>query len=245
MASETVPPPIASFVSSDGNTFQPLEGTVTTTIDFVPEASALFVSSDGTGNPGTWGPWNGTSSGTGAVSSVFTRTGAVIATTGDYTAAQVTHALDLSQTAVQTMSGNLVIPAGSSIGAPILRDVAGNAIATFSSGKATFSNQITTAATGIANLATQSTVNGATSGSMVCSQPQQGASWKKVVIYCNALLGAATYTYTVAFSHIPNASLGQQTTPTPLVNTLITALSATAITVTGATSTGFIILEGF
>ena len=49
---------------------------------------------------------DGGSSGGGAVTSVFTRTGAVVATTGDYTAAQVTNAVSTLYTAVVTDLGN-------------------------------------------------------------------------------------------------------------------------------------------
>jgi hypothetical protein len=83
----------------------------------------------------------------------------------------------------------------------------------------------------------QQTVNGATSGDMVCSQPQQGATWKKVVIYLNALLGAATYTFPTPFTHTPNKD-GEQVLK-------VTALSASSVTVTGTTTTGLVILEGF
>ena len=53
--------------------------------------------------------WNAISSG-GAVSSVFTRTGAVTATTGDYTAAQVTNAADKSSSSQQSFTGELAAP---------------------------------------------------------------------------------------------------------------------------------------
>lgn len=83
----------------------------------------------------------------------------------------------------------------------------------------------------------QQSIPGATSGDMTCSQPQQGATYKRVVIYLNALLGAAIYTFPTAFTHTPNKD-GEQVAK-------ITALSASSVTVTGTTTTGFIILEGF
>lgn len=52
----------------------------------------------------------------GPVSSVFGRTGAVIAVTGDYTAAQVTNAADLSAAATQTFNGSLAINANPGAG---------------------------------------------------------------------------------------------------------------------------------
>jgi len=48
--------------------------------------------------------------GTGAVSSVFTRTGAVVAASGDYTAAQVTNAADKSSGAAQVFSAEVEGP---------------------------------------------------------------------------------------------------------------------------------------
>ena len=57
--------------------------------------------------------------GSGAVTSVFGRTGAVTANTGDYTAAKVTNALDLSASGTQTMVGSLSIAVGQSIDVPI------------------------------------------------------------------------------------------------------------------------------
>jgi len=90
----------------------------------------------------------------------------------------------------------------------------------------------------VSNGSTQSTVSCSTSGSVVFSQPEQGASYKKVVAYENACVGTASYTFPAAFSHTPQV-LSQSLASTA------TTVSATAVTITGATSTGFVDLDGY
>jgi hypothetical protein len=58
------------------------------------------------GSPGTWADVTAT----GAVTSVFGRTGAVVAVSGDYTAAQVTNAPDLSSASDQDFTGQVSAP---------------------------------------------------------------------------------------------------------------------------------------
>lgn len=89
--------------------------------------------------------------------------------------------------------------------------------------------------------ATKTVINGATSGTASFNQPFQGSSYKKVVIYCAALVGATTsYTFPVAFLQTP-AIL----TTNELSSTIVTTLTTTGVVITGATSTGFIFIEGF
>lgn len=72
----------------------------------------IFVCTLG-GTPGTWTNVNTSAT---AVASVFGRTGAVTATSGDYTAAQVSNAADKASGSTQTFSGNLSAPAHSATG---------------------------------------------------------------------------------------------------------------------------------
>ena len=90
----------------------------------------------------------------------------------------------------------------------------------------------------LANAATQTTVSCSTSGNVVFSEPEQGASYKKVVVYENACVGTAAYTFPVAFVHAPEV-LSQS------LGSTATTVSATGVTVTGSTSTGFLDLDGF
>jgi hypothetical protein len=89
---------------------------------------------------------------------------------------------------------------------------------------------------------TQTILNGAISGNAVFSEPFQGSSYKKAIIYCNALVGAtATYTFPAAFTNTP------QVVPTASgpAASVVSTLTTTGCVVTGTTTTGPIIIEGY
>jgi hypothetical protein len=79
-----------------------------------------------------------------------------------------------------------------------------------------------------------------TSSSAVFSQLFEKANYKNILIYCNGLNGAASYTYPVAFTNTPSIKATND-----IASGIVTTLSNTAVTVTGSNSTGFIELVGF
>jgi hypothetical protein len=88
--------------------------------------------------------------------------------------------------------------------------------------------------------ATQTTVSCSTSGNAVFSQPLQGASDKKVLIHFGVCLGTASYTFPVPFTNTPSIYASNN-----VAATIATSLTTTAVTVTGATTSGSLILEDY
>jgi len=97
----------------------------------------------------------------------------------------------------------------------------------------------------IANNATQTTTAGDT-GTIAFSQPEQGASYKKILIYCNAFTGTATYIFPSAF--INGSVLSGFTGSNSLAPSCVSSVSGTSITITipdGSPATGYLELLGY
>lgn len=88
--------------------------------------------------------------------------------------------------------------------------------------------------------ATQTVIAGSSTGSATFSQPFKGSSYKKVVIWCNALVGTATYTFQTSFVNTPVVM-----STTGPATSVVTSLSTTSVTITGVTTNGFIFIEGY
>ncbi len=88
--------------------------------------------------------------------------------------------------------------------------------------------------------ATQTSVNGSTSGTAVFSQPEQGGSLKIVIIKMTTLLGTASYTFPTAFATTPSVVASDDAAAG-----IVTSKSTTACTVTGTTTSGSIMLIGY
>jgi len=88
----------------------------------------------------------------------------------------------------------------------------------------------------------QSTINAtgvAAAGTVICSMPFQGASYKKVIINLNGSTGTTTsYTFPTAFSVTPSVFLGSGISGT------ITP-STTSVTIATTAMSGFIVIEGY
>jgi hypothetical protein len=87
--------------------------------------------------------------------------------------------------------------------------------------------------------AAQTSANGGTSGTALFSQPFQGTSFSLVLIYCQNLVGAASYTFPSAFKNVPGAISTNQVS-----NAIVTTLTTTGVTISGTNSTGFLVIVG-
>lgn len=92
----------------------------------------------------------------------------------------------------------------------------------------------------IATSAAQTTVSCSTSGSAIFSEPAQGASEKRVLVHLATCVGTASYTFPTPFTNAPSVYASNN-----VAAAIATSVSSTAMTVTGATTTGSLLLEDY
>lgn len=87
--------------------------------------------------------------------------------------------------------------------------------------------------------AAQTTLTGS-AGTAVCSQPEIGSSYKKVLCYLSGYsdTGTQDYTFPTAFSHAPDCRIGNG-------QTVSCTASTTTVHFTAVTQTGFVFVEGY
>lgn len=95
-------------------------------------------------------------------------------------------------------------------------------------------------ANNFSNTLVATTVSCSTSGTVKFAEPYSGTTDKRVKAYAAACIGTASFTFPTAFTNTPAIV----TTNGP-AGSLITSLSTTAMTITGTTTTGFFVLEGW
>lgn len=90
------------------------------------------------------------------------------------------------------------------------------------------------------NAAAQTTVAASLTGNLIASMPEQGASYKIVVLHCSGMSGSATYTFPTAFTVTP-ANFAVNFSGGGTIN----AVSTTSVTITGTTANGVGFLFGY
>ena len=94
-------------------------------------------------------------------------------------------------------------------------------------------------------IASGTTVSGSTSGTATfysnsaCAINPTTLALKETIVYCSALVGTASFTFPAAYTNTPVVL----TTSGPAAS-VVTSLSATAMTVTGSTTSGYLIVIG-
>jgi len=79
---------------------------------------------------------------------------------------------------------------------------------------------------------------GSISGTATFNEPIRATYYKKIIVYCNSLIGRATYTFPAAFTNLPIVSAGTK-------KIKIETLSNTALTISANSATGQLIFEGY
>ena len=112
------------------------------------------------------------------------------------------------------------------------------------SGAATFSGNVLNVPNYASNsgiVQDQTTVNGSTSGNIICSMPFQTNTYKKVIIRINNLTGNATYTFPNTMNYAPSVYTGASG-----ISPITYSVTTTGITLTGGSSSyGWVIIEGY
>lgn len=191
----------------------------------------------------TAGPWTFGAAGAASTPGVFINGVPFTGGTGTTTKPQTYIDGGSSEPTTWSTNGTMLginVPSGGLTNALDIHSNGGTSVFAVGAGGNTTSSGFFAASGSFRPNSTISTVNCSTSGTVQFTQPFQGSAYKKVVAFANACLGTASYTYPVGFTNTPVIV----TTSGP-ASTVVTSLSATATTITGATTTGNVVYEGW